>query len=101
MFRRCLGIDETKLGPEDDEVTHTRLSVGIFLKKAGRLEEAEELLRRCLKIFEAKLSPVNVHWKILTVDALHHLGVLVRETGRLREVKSLIRRCLAIHASDG
>lgn len=53
---RCLGICETKLGPQHGQVAYTLHELGVCVRPTGRLEEAEKLLRRCLKIKEARLA---------------------------------------------
>ncbi|CAN0251388.1 unnamed protein product [Scytosiphon promiscuus] len=58
----------------------------------GDRDEAEVLLRRWLRIQEAKLGPEAVE----VVNTLHELGFCVTESGRLEEAEELLRRCLGV-----
>eukprot|EP00903_Cladosiphon_okamuranus_P014785 g13697.t1 len=92
LLRRCLAIFETTLGADHEEVAHTLRKLGIWVRDAGRLEEAEELLRCSLEINQAKLGPDDI-WVAYN---LHDLGVCVREAGRLKEAADLLRDALRI-----
>ena len=73
-------------------MAYTLHRLGVCKREAGRLEEAEQLFRRCLVVTEVKLGPE--HKNVATT--LHHLGVCTREAGRLEEAEQLLRRSLAI-----
>lgn len=92
LLRRCLGIQEVKLGPDDLQVAHTLYKLAVCIGKAGRLEEAERLSRRCLAIREANLGLEDVG----VAYTLYDLGSIVRAAGRLEESEALFRRCLGI-----
>lgn len=53
-------MEEAKLGSEEIIVAYTLRALGFCPREAGRLDEAEELLRRCVSIEEAKLGSVHV-----------------------------------------
>ncbi|CAN0159539.1 unnamed protein product [Pylaiella littoralis] len=95
LLRRCLAIQESKLGPEDVAVALTLRRLGSCAQEAGRLEEAEKLLRRSLAIRESKLGPEDV----AVANTLYPLGDCAREARRLEEAEELFRRCLAIQES--
>eukprot|EP00752_Nemacystus_decipiens_P012279 g10885.t1 len=74
-------------------------SRGLFAltAKRGELSPAdrpavEEMLKRCLSIFEAKLGPDDVQ----VAYTLRKLGRWVRDSWRLEEAEELLRRCLEI-----
>lgn len=51
LLKRSL---KAKRGPEHVQVAYTLQQLGRCVRDVGRLAEAEELLRRCLGILEAK-----------------------------------------------
>ncbi|CAB1113090.1 unnamed protein product [Ectocarpus sp. CCAP 1310/34] len=102
LLRRCLATREAKLGPrglvETEELLARRLEIveastaldhehvadvlfdlGRCMRQAGRMDKAEGLLRRCLKIHE-------VRW----------IGACVRDAGRVGDAEELLRHCVEI-----
>ena len=71
MYTLGLQIDEAKLGPEHVQVAYTTHKLGRCVREAGRLEEAEGLVRCCLEIKEAKIGPEDVQ----VANSLRALGV--------------------------
>ena len=93
MFRRSVGIVEAKLGAEDDEqMCDTLRLLDSLAHAAGRLEEAKELLQRCLGVLEAKLGPTDVQ----IAYTLLPLGCCLRKAGRFDEAEGFLRRCLCV-----
>ena len=56
MLRRALEIEVARRGPDDIRVAATMERLGVCIRQAGRLREAEQLLARALKIEEVKLG---------------------------------------------
>lgn len=67
--------------------------LGVRVREAGKLDEAERLLRRYLAIKEAGLGPPE---DVEVARTSFELGVCAREAGRLQEAEGLLRRCLGI-----
>lgn len=65
--------------------------MGVYARQAGH-EKAEELLKRALKIREAKLGAGDPRVAV----TLHELARCVRKAGRLGESEALFRRALEI-----
>eukprot|EP00752_Nemacystus_decipiens_P007557 g6751.t1 len=81
--KRCFGeIEEAKLRADDGSVAVPLHSLGVCVREAGRLGEAEVLFRRALEIEEAKL------------------GADDGGAGRLGEAEALFRRALEIKETD-
>ena len=91
LLRRCLTIEEVKLGPEDVQVAYTLYELGVLVRQAGRLDEAEGMLSRCLAIREAQ--PVQHD---LDLARTHEMAVCLRGAGRPEETEKLLRRILGI-----
>ena len=91
LLRAYLMTQEAKLGREDLRVAHTLRELGVSLRITGRLEEAEEILKRSVAI-ETTVDRDDVEVAIV----LHELGVCVRDAGRLEEAQKVLRRSLAI-----
>lgn len=72
------------------------VNLGVWFRDSGRTEEAEELLRLSLTIYEVMLGPENVQ---VTVTLLE-LGRCAQELGQLQEAEELLRRCLAIEEAQ-
>lgn len=56
MLRRALEIEVARRGPDDMRVAAVLERLGVCVRQSGRLKEAEQLLRRALKIAETKLG---------------------------------------------
>lgn len=87
--RRSLGV---KPGAGVMKIAGALYELSVCVQQAGRLDEAEEVWRRCLAITEAELGPNDGEVSAI----LHQLGVCLRFAGRLDEAEELFRRCLAI-----
>lgn len=90
--RRALAVEVSKLGSADGQGANTLYRLGAYVRGAGQLGEAEELMRRCLEIKEAKLGPDDLQ----VASTLCRLGEDVRDAGRLEEAGELLTRCLRI-----
>ncbi|CAM9709939.1 unnamed protein product, partial [Hapterophycus canaliculatus] len=65
------------------------------LAMSGRLKEAEQLLRRALKIAETKLGEEDV----LVARTVFHLGVCLRLAGRLEDAEELLWHSLDVETA--
>ncbi|CAM9158575.1 unnamed protein product [Ectocarpus sp. 13 AM-2016] len=84
MMRHSLAnqeAHEANMGRDHQAVAYTLHLLGVFLRHMGKLEEAQELLRRCMEIFEAKAAPE--HLCIITSTRLE-LSVCLRHEGELK-----------------
>lgn len=70
MLRRALEIEMSRRGPDDIRVAATLQRLGVCVRQAGRLREAEQLLARALKIEEANLGEGR-HMLCRTVKSLY------------------------------
>lgn len=93
LLRWSLEIREATLGPEHTQVAFTLHHLGAYLRYVGRIEEAEELLRRCLDIKRRKVAKKHV---TTVADTVYELGVCVRDAGRLEEAQVLLKECLDV-----
>eukprot|EP00903_Cladosiphon_okamuranus_P014783 g13695.t1 len=93
LLRRCVKMFEAKLGSDHVDVANALRKLGRWLRDEGQLEEAEELLLRCLGIQET-----NGVDDVAVAYTLNELGVCVRETGqeRLEDAVDYLRRALRI-----
>eukprot|EP00903_Cladosiphon_okamuranus_P018858 g17346.t1 len=89
--RRILEACDAKIGLGGLR-TDILCDLGVWLRQAGQLEQAETLLSLCLAIDEAKLGQEAVQ----VAYTLQHLGECIRQAGRLEEAVELLRRCLSI-----
>ena len=64
------------MGHHHISVANTLHELGGCVRKAGRLDDAEALYRRTLKIVEAGPN------KFFVANTLHNLGLCVRKAGR-------------------
>ena len=93
LSRRCLaGIE--KLSEIDPLFINLQMSVlhnlGTLLTKQGKLEEAEKLYRRALKVRERVLVVFHPD----TVTMVNNLGSLLHDQGKLDEAEALYRHAL-------
>ncbi|CAM9144801.1 unnamed protein product [Ectocarpus sp. 12 AP-2014] len=89
--RRLLDMPVTKVGPSSLSVIRSLHELGLGYKHAGRLEEAEEVLRGCLVIGGTLLGLTHV----TMARTLDYLSGCVRQAGHFAEAEDLLRRCLA------
>ncbi|CAM9623475.1 unnamed protein product [Ectocarpus sp. 6 AP-2014] len=94
--RRLRDMEVTKLGPISEEVVSSLHEVGLSFENAGRLEEADEVLRGCLVIGEALLGSTH----ITVTHTLEYLSGCVRQAGHFEEAEGLLRRCLAVREAE-
>ena len=102
LLRRALEIQEADLGQAEVEMASTLYELALRAcraravrdRQAGRLKEAEELLRDCLKIEESKQRGDRKDARL--ASTLHELGVCVRQAEKLEEAEDILRRCLGI-----
>lgn len=91
FLRRALGIKETAPGGivGDVSIAHTMFQLGVCVLRTGqRVEEAEGLLRKVIKIEEARLGPDDIS----VARIVFHLGVCVRQGGRREEAEGILKR---------
>ena len=67
-------------------------NLAMLLRDTNRIEEAEPLLRRALKIDEATLGDQHP----TVAKNLNNLAILLRDTNRVEEAEPLLRRALKI-----
>ena len=74
-------------------------SLGLLLRDAGQVAEAERAYRRAVEIYEAlwKANPENVDIGHGLGRALSNLGNLLRDAGRVAEAERAYRRSVEIH----
>ncbi|CAM9976685.1 unnamed protein product [Ectocarpus fasciculatus] len=110
--RRCLKIQEVHYGKNSDRLMPDLNKLGQFLARAGKLEEAEGILRRSLTMIdkasqlvndsstrhEHKLMYRNLQHFIGTT--VHNLGACLLQAGKLEEAEPILRRGLAIHENE-
>ncbi|CAM9940537.1 unnamed protein product, partial [Ectocarpus fasciculatus] len=90
--RRLLDMPVTRLDPYPAvSVIRSLHELGLGYKHAGRLEDAEDVLRGCLLIGEALLGLTHV----TVAKTLAYLSGCVRQAGHFEEAERLLRRCLA------
>ncbi|CAB1114945.1 unnamed protein product [Ectocarpus sp. CCAP 1310/34] len=93
LLRRSLDIiKKAVLGPEHLQVADTLCQLGVSAGEAGRLDQVEGLLRRCLAIRRKKLGQEDMQ----VACTLSELGACLRKAGQWGEAENLLRRCLTI-----
>ncbi|CAB1113373.1 unnamed protein product [Ectocarpus sp. CCAP 1310/34] len=92
ILRRGLTIKEAKLGRSDFEVARTLYELGVCVRlEAGRLDEADKVLKRCLDIVKGKLG----HDSEEPPCTPYTLVPCPREANQLGHAEQKLRRCLA------
>ena len=87
-----------EFGASHPVVAYSLLNLGRAYREAGRLGEAEAVLRRGLAINEQALGPNHVQVAV----ALNQLALLYEQRGRFDDAEPLYRRALAIRqTTDG
>ncbi|CAM9777732.1 unnamed protein product, partial [Laminaria digitata] len=81
-----------RMGKPNEAAMWRRHGLGVCVRQAGRLEEAERLLTRAIAIEKARTGTDDV----LVARAMFHLGVCVRLAGRLGDAEKLLRQSLDI-----
>ena len=74
-------------------------SLGLLLRDAGRVAEAERAYRRSVEIYEAlwKANPGHVGIGDGLGRALSNLGILLRDAGQVAEAERAYRRGVEIY----
>jgi len=90
QMRRLFAGIRTRLGFDPVDLAWRALTRAEFLHDAGRIDEAEPLYRRGLRVYVAKLPTDNENVAV----ARQNLANLLRDTGRWPEAASLYREAL-------
>jgi tetratricopeptide (TPR) repeat protein len=85
-------ITEGHFGPHHPDAAVILNNYGVLLKKMGRTEEAERMLRRALEIDEREFGPDHPD----TGRDIGNLGMLLEADDKLEEAEPLLRRTLKI-----
>ena len=80
-MRRALAINEHNLGAEHSEVARNLNNLALFLHATDRSDEAEQLLRRAVKI-GFKLPRVGGHAPASLKNYIRNFSELLRAMGR-------------------
>lgn len=93
LLREALAIQVDQLGQGDTlDTAHTLHQLGRCLRERGRMDDAEEFLRRALEIREVRLGKDDLR----VANILYELAACIEPDYRQAEAESLWRRCLAI-----
>jgi tetratricopeptide (TPR) repeat protein len=93
LFERALKVRETTLGAEHPGTATSLNNLAMLLLDTNRLDEAEPLMRRMLRIMEA-------HNYSDLAGGLNNVALLLRMTNRLSEAEPLYRRALVINEAS-
>ncbi|MEE8227861.1 MAG: tetratricopeptide repeat protein, partial [Kiloniellales bacterium] len=92
LFKRALGIQESRLGPDHPEVADTLNNLAFLYVEQGRYREAEPLHQRALSIRQSRLGPDHID----VATSLNNLARLYEAEGRYAEGVPLCLRAIEI-----
>ncbi len=95
LAQEVLAGRQAKLG-DHTQVASSLLTVGATLRKLGRMEDAEDHLRRSLAMYRGALS--DDHLDVARVQ--HHLGRLLASMGRTDEALVELRAALETRSAN-
>jgi CHAT domain-containing protein len=90
--RRALDLRRAALGPSHGLIVESLGTLGVLLKRAGRLDEAEPIYREALQQANEVFGPVHLE----VADAMDNLASLLAERGRFADAEGLYLRALDI-----
>ena len=91
LYREALEIKEVSYGPDSPEVATTASNLVALLAGTGRLDEAEQLLQRALKINEDEYGDDPI-----VAQELVSMAMILKATGRTAEAEPLVHRAIQI-----
>lgn len=92
IYRRCLEIDEAKLGLDHPDVATDLNNLAYLYDRMDRVDEAKSLYERCLRIYESALGPNHA----MVATALNNLANLYLSNLDYAKAEPLYQRALEI-----
>ena len=94
-FLKCfVGTHETEVDPKNGAAAMSLYRLGLCMREARRLDEAEGLFRHALAIVQA--SPRRTYVEEETVFVLEGLGVCALNAGRIEQSQALLKCSLRL-----